>query len=403
MATQAPPGFALSSVNGVDRLKRTGDFASAPLPTFALKRTPVKFLAAASYTTGALSVPAKHHAETDVLVVTGAGDVERELVAVAPCRPRLRLSSSASSSTSSLKMPQVPLRPSLAITTGSVAAAPSSKSETMPGLTAQPLRPGGTTTVPPPLPLPPVTVPPPACRRWSRRSLSRPHPRRPCRHRPSTFARLRMRRCALQLAASVSRLTQLVPHSVFVHIDEHDPFEQKGVAPVQTLPQVPQFVLLDLVSTQEPPHTMPTHVAGAPPELWPPAPGEVPLPPVPPVFSGVLDEQLTASKAEAPRVSEAPTNFARNELEFGRNRFHIRTPNLKVRRLAFEGLRRCATSAPCDLHRSVPPVARQSARESAQKSTLSLKLPEYRTPQRQERFQTCDNYALESTAGCFGP
>ena len=40
-------------------LKRTGDFASAPVPALALKRMPVNCLAVPLYTTGAMSVPAK--------------------------------------------------------------------------------------------------------------------------------------------------------------------------------------------------------------------------------------------------------------------------------------------------------------------------------------------------------
>jgi len=194
---------------------------------------------------------------------------------------------------------------------------------------------------------------------------------------------------ALQLAASVSRLTQLVPHSVFVHIDEHDPFEQKGVAPVQALPHMPQFEVLDLVSTQLPPHTVPVHVAGAPPELlFPPALGELPLPPEPPLLSGVLEEQLTASRAEAPRVSEAPTNFARNELEFGRNRFHIRTPNLKVRRLSFEGL---AETRHLGAVRPTSLCSHCSASKRKGKRAEINALVETGPRTRQERFQTLTN------------
>lgn len=125
---------------------------------------------------------------------------------------------------------------------------------------------------------------------------------------------------------------------MFVHVDEQTEFEQNGVAPEHTVPQAPQLFEFDLRSTHPlAPHTVPVHVAGAPPEPLPARPAEeLPLPAVPGPSVGELAEQLIASNAEDPSVSEAPTNFARNELEFGRNRFHIRTPNLKVRRLPFE-------------------------------------------------------------------
>src|SRR4051812_6310405 len=125
-------------------------------------------------------------------------------------------------------MPQVPVRPSLAITAGAVAAAPSSKSEIMPGLTAQPLRPGGTTVPPPPgpepavLPEPPVVpLVPPAP------GPEPPAPTVPMQTPPEqVWPTAQATPHALQLAASVSRLTHAAPQSVLVQVDEHVPFEQ---------------------------------------------------------------------------------------------------------------------------------------------------------------------------------
>jgi hypothetical protein len=180
---------------------------------------------------------------------------------------------------------------------------------------------------------------------------------------------------------------------VFGHVVPHIEFAQKGIVVGQMLPHMPQFEAFDLVSTHETPHIVLTHCAPAPatPFDAPPTPGELPLPATPGLVVGVLAEQLMASKAGNASVSDAPTSCARNAPLFSRNRFHIRTPNLKVRRLSFEGLRRRATSALCDLHRSVPTVARRSARESAQKSTLSLKLQPQESTAKQRRARTLPN------------
>jgi len=157
-----------------------------------------------------------------------------------------------------------------------------------------------------------------------------------------------------QLVASDARLTHAAPQVVLglEHVDVHIPLTQKGVAPVHGSPHWPQFVVLDFVSVQTPEHTIPAHCTGAAP-LEPPLPappGELPLPALPPGFcAGEPAEQLIASTAEHPSVSEAPTNFARNELDFGRNRFHIRAPNLKVRRLRSKGCRGTPLLAQLDL------------------------------------------------------
>src|SRR6478609_2400426 len=178
-----------------------------------------------------------------------------------------------------------------------------------------------------------------------------------------------------QLATSVFVSTHAVPHMVFAQVAEQVEFEQKGAVDGQAIPHMPQLLALVLVSTQRPPHVVKAHCAGAEPpvELLPPVvPVELPWPPVPSVAGEeVLESQPTASTADAPSVSEAPMNFARFELDFGRNRFHIRTPNLfKVGKVAEQ---RPPTAQLNVLH-SVPTVARRSARESSQKSTLSLKL-----------------------------
>lgn len=152
-----------------------------------------------------------------------------------------------------------------------------------------------------------------------------------------------------QLAASLFKSTQAAPQVVLAQVAEQTEFEQKGAVAGQTMPHMPQLVALDLVSMQTPLHMVPAHCAGAPPKLCPPLPfgalplapalrppvplGALPLPPVPWSPGVEFDEQLMARSAVHPSVSEAPTNFARNELDFGRNRFHIRTPNLvKVRK-----------------------------------------------------------------------
>src|SRR6478736_10026085 len=268
-------------------------------------------------------------------------------------------------------MPQVPVRPSLAITTGSMAAVPSSKSEIMPGLAAQPLRPGGMTTVPPPpvpeppvLPLaPPVPGPEPPVPPMTPMHVPAEHVWPVAHGLPQPP----------QFATSVMGSTHAVPQSVFVHVLEHMLFVQNGLSVVQIVPHAPQLLALVFVSTQTPLHVVYAHCAGAePPELLlPPVPVEVPLPPAPGSNGCEVDEQLTAKRADDPSVSEAPTNFARNVLDFGRNRFHIRTPNLfKVGKVAEQ---RPPTAQLNVLH-SVPTVARQSARESSRKSTLSLKL-----------------------------
>jgi hypothetical protein len=122
---------------------------------------------------------------------------------------------------------------------------------------------------------------------------------------------------------------------VFGHVVPHIEFAQKGIVVGQMLPHMPQFEAFDLVSTHETPHIVLRHCAPAPAEPVdaPPTPGELPLPLPPSVTSCEVDEQLMASKAGNASVSDAPTSCARNAPLFSRNRFHIRTPNLKVRKV----------------------------------------------------------------------
>jgi hypothetical protein len=151
----------------------------------------------------------------------------------------------------SLKISHVPVRPSLVITTGGVAVAPSSKSEITPGLTAQPLRPGGTTAPPaapalptlpelPALPgLPPLPAPllPPA-----------PAPAAPLLIVTQTllwqawFAAHAMPQ-APQLAALTVVSAQTLPQVVVPvgQLEVHVLFAQNAVGALHTLPQVPQF------------------------------------------------------------------------------------------------------------------------------------------------------------------
>jgi hypothetical protein len=267
----------------------------------------------------------------------------------------------------SLKISQVPVRPSLVITTGGVAVAPSSKSEIRPGLTAQPLRPGGGgTTVPPalpPLPLPAVPpLAPPA-----------PAPALPTgigTH--ALFVQVSLPAHTLpQTPQFWALLVRFVTHTpeqtVPEHVDEHTPLEQNALSVGHTLPHVPQFKTFDVRSVQTLLH-LEAH-CGPPEPPEPPAPGALPLPAVPGPVVGEPAEQLIASTAGNASVSRPPTNCARKELEFSRNRFHIRAPNLK-----FERSRSSATSAPLGLLHSAATVARRSVSESAQKSPLSLKL-----------------------------
>jgi hypothetical protein len=118
---------------------------------------------------------------------------------------------------------------------------------------------------------------------------------------------------------------------VFVQVAEHTELLQKGAVVGQAMPHAPQFVALDLRSTQVVPHVVYAQVAaGAPPEpVLPPVPGALPLPPVPGPPGELLAEQLRASKAGNASVSVAPTSCGRIEPDFSRNRFHIGAPNLK--------------------------------------------------------------------------
>jgi len=227
----------------------------------------------------------------------------------------------------SLKIAQVPVRPSLAITTGSGESAPSSKSEIKPGLTTQPLRPAGATSapaLPALLPLPPaVPLAPPLPPGMATHALAM----------HAWFAAQGMPQPP-QLAALVVVSTQ-APAQATVPVGQLEvqvEATQKGLSVPHTMPQPLQFVALEVVSVQTPLHLVAHCCAGAPAVAVapPPAPGVLPPPALPGVpYSRPSDEQLSASTAGSMSVSAAPTNCARSELRFSRNRFHIRAPNLK--------------------------------------------------------------------------
>jgi len=183
-------------------------------------------------------------------------------------------------------------------------------------------------------------------------------------------------------------------------LEVHTPAPHNGAVASQTLPHTPQLAGFEVKSVQTLLHLV-AHCAVPPAVPFePPAPGELPLPLAPlgpPV--GVPAEQLTARMAEDASVSEAPTKRVRNALGFGRNRFHIKAPNL------VQGWKVCGgapPSAQLDVLHSAPTVARNRVRESAQKSTLSLKLgglSQFARWKRQELFLTADKFAFTSAYG----
>jgi len=162
---------------------------------------------------------------------------------------------------------------------------------------------------------------------------------------------------APQLPMSDFRSTHALPQVVFAQVAAQTALEQKGAVAGQALLQVPQFAVLDFVSTQTPLHTVPAQVAGAPAEPFaPPTPGELPVPAEPGVPLESLDEQLIVSTAGSASVSEAPTKCALNEPEFSRNRFHIGAPNLKFEKVVEQR----SPTAPLDSLHSAATVARES-------------------------------------------
>jgi hypothetical protein len=176
---------------------------------------------------------------------------------------------------------------------------------------------------------------------------------------------------ALEVVSTQEPLQAEVPvGQLEVHIEP----PHNGLSAPHTTPHAPQFAGSEVRFLQTPLHSV-VHTGAAPAAALPlPAPGVLVLPPAPPppvTWSGELAEQLITSTAGSASVSSAPTYCARYEPDFSRNRFHIRTPNLKkVRRL-----RRRTTLAHIGFFHSAPTVARQSRSESADKSTLSLQLP----------------------------
>jgi len=271
----------------------------------------------------------------------------------------------------------------------------------MPGLAAQPLRPGGITTEPPALPPEPEPAVPP---------LVPPAPVAPAAPvGAATHALFEQIWPAVhtmpqlpQLAGSLTVFTQAFEHALVPvgQLEVHMPAPHNGAVESQTLPHAPQFMGFEVRSVQTLLHLV-AHCAVPPAVPFdPPAPGELPLPLAPlgpPV--GVPAEQLTARIAEEARVSEAPTKRARNALVFGRNRFHIKAPNLVQ---GWKRLRRRATSAQLDVLHSAPTVARNAVRESAHKSTLSLKLgclSQFARRQRQELFPTADKFVFALSEG----
>jgi hypothetical protein len=207
----------------------------------------------------------------------------------------------------------------------------------MPGLTAQPLRPAGTTGAPalPPLPLPPTLLPP--------LLPPEPEPAVPVLVVTQTlFVQAWFEPQGMpqppQLAELVVVSTQAPEQTVVPvgQLEVHWEATQNGAVDSQTLPHVPQFVALVLRSVQTPLHMF-AHCVGEPAEPFaPPVPlpapavAVLPLPAEPGGPPGVVgsDEQLMASNAGTTSASEALTNCARNARGFSRNRFHIGAPNL---------------------------------------------------------------------------